>query len=338
MTWGIVFSLAFRKKIMPIDLWKALIRHWSKMLMGQSYWHAAQGLGPCFQPGQLQDYYRNYSTKVEWNGDVDQSHFPLVQEPGGRPFHDPLTLAQKALGHWSCWLSSMRREERHCEAFLQLAGWFVRTQETQGSWQLPSMRKAIYIAPYSALAQGQAISVLVRAFSITSDEGYLETARRGLNFMLKPVQEGGTCRTTQEGPILEEYPRHQANTVLNGWVSALFGMYDVLLVVEQGDARDALEASLEALIKFLPRYDAGYWSFYDSLGSLASPYYHNVHITQLRALELTFPHYSNPLKAVRVRFEKQRSSSVCCTKAFVVKAFQKLKQPPVTLLIQSKAG
>ena len=129
---------------MQLKFWTALLGHWGKMLIGNSYWHASQGLGPCFQPGKLQDYYRNYSTKVEWNGALDESNFPLVQEPGGKPFLDPITLAQKALGHWSCWLNSQRQGNHHRQEFLCLAHWFLVSQETQGSWILPSMQKAIF--------------------------------------------------------------------------------------------------------------------------------------------------------------------------------------------------
>lgn len=318
---------------MQIAFSRALIGHWAKMLVRQSYWHASQGVGPGFRPGKLEDYYRDYSTKVKWNGATDQQQLPLVREPGGKPFYDPITLAQKALGHWTCWLKSMHREETHRESFLQLSRWFVTFQESQGSWQLPIMQKPVYTVPYNAMAQGQAISVLTRAFSVTSDESYLETARRGLRFMLKPIQEGGTCRITQEGVILEEYPRHQPDTVLNGWVNGLYGLYDVLLVVDEVDMRDALEASLEALVTYLPRYDAGYWSLYDTRGTIASPYYHRVHLTQLKALELTFPAHSTILRSMRTRFEQQMASYGCRTKAFVLKAFQKLRQPPDSLRI-----
>ena len=110
----------------------------------------------------------------------------------------------------------------------------------------------------------------------------------------------------------------------------------MVLIDEQADVRDALDASLEALIAYLPRYDAGYWSLYDTSGTVASPYYHRVHITQLRALELTFPKHSNAFRALRSRFEKQLSSSVCRIKAFVLKAIQKVKQPPSMVVIQTK--
>ena len=174
--------------------------------------------------------------------------------------------------------------------------------------------------------------------SITSDEKYLEGACRGLRSMLKPVQKGGNSRPTEESFILEECPRYQPNTVLNGWISALFGIYDVLLEVVHVEAHEFLQSSLRALIMALPKYDAGYWSLYDSSGSLSSPYYHRVHIVQLRALELTFSDQATVLRSVRTRFEKQLSSSLCRTKAFLLKVFQKLRQPPVTVLIQSKAS
>lgn len=308
------------------------------MLLGKSYWHASQGLGPCFEPEKLQDYYRDYSTKVDWHGEVDQGQLPLVREPEGPLFHDPLVLAQKALGHWSTWLRSHRQDEPHRAAFLQLSRWLVSNQEKQGSWEMPSMLKSIYTAPYSALTQGQVISVLARAFSITADQRYHDAACRGLQFMLRPIQVGGTSRSTVAGLVLEEYPRHQTNTVLNGWISAVFGIYDVLILEENLEIRGTLESSLQALITTLPKYDAGYWSFYDSSGSLASPYYHRVHITQLKALELTFPTHSAAFRSTRLQFEEQLASSLCRTKAFMLKAIQKLRQPPVTVLIQSKTS
>lgn len=315
--------------------YRTLIGYWTNILARRSYWHGATGLGISFRPGELRDYYRDYSPKVHWKGAVDELQLPLVQEPDGKPFHSPVVLTQKALGHWSCWLIGRESPKKHLENFLELARWLVRAQESQGSWDIPSMHKPIFTVPYSALVQGQAVSVLVRAFSVTSEGMYLEVANRGLKFLLKPIQQGGPCRITAEGPILEEYPSHQPRTVLNGWVSALYGLYDFLLLEEQAEVRRALDVSFEALLTYLPKYDADYWSFYDTLGTIASPYYHQVHITQLKALELTFPRHSTILRALRARFEVQWSSSLCYTKAFALKAIQKLRQPPQLLVTQT---
>ncbi len=316
--------------------YKALFGHWFRMFGGRSYWHAAYGLSPLFKPGELQDYYRDYSSKAEWNGTVDHQGLPLVQEPNGKPFHHPILLAQKALGHWSCWLQSSKNEEKHREKFLQLARWFVASQEPQGAWKLLSMQKPVYTVPYSALAQGQAISVLVRAFVETLDTAYKEAARRGVQFMLQSLQEGGTCRAVTEGLILEEYPRHVPNSVLNGWISALYGLYDWLILAEGPDDTKVLDVTLGTLVKYLPKYNAGYWSCYDLSGSIASPYYHSVHITQLAALEKTFPHYSAQFQVIRKQFERQKNSSFCFARACVCKGIQKVRNPPETVFIQIK--
>ena len=44
--------------------------------------------------------------------------------------------------------------------------------------------------PYSAMTQGEAVSVLVRAFSATGEDAYLEGARRALSPMLLPIRKG----------------------------------------------------------------------------------------------------------------------------------------------------
>lgn len=307
------------------------------MIFGQSYWHAARGEGLNFQPGKLCDYYRDYSIKVNWEGEEDRNGFPLTQEPGGKFFHHPTTLAQKALGHWSHWLASDKKSEKHWKAFLQLSRWFVQCQDPVGAWKILSMEKNLYTVPYSALSQGQAISVLVRAFSITSEMEFLEAARRGLQFMLTPVEKGGTSRVTVEGMILEEYPMEIPNTVLNGWISALFGLYDLSLIEKVHETESALEANLKALVKYLPSYNAGFWSFYDTSGTISSPYYHRVHIVQLIALERTFPHFANVFKPIHSDFEKQLASPFSFAKAFTLKGLQKLRNPPALLLVQSKA-
>lgn len=319
---------------MPASYYNVLLMSWLKMIFGKSYWHAAKGEGLNFQPGKLSDYYRDYSIKVNWEGEKDASGCPLTREPGGKLFHHPTTLAQKALGHWSHWLASDKKEEKHWKAFIQLSRWFVQCQEPVGAWKILSMEKKFYTVSSSALSQGQAISVLVRAFSITSEMEFLEAARRGLQFMLTPVEKGGTSRVTAEGMILEEYPMENPNTVLNGWISALFGLYDLSLIEKVHETESALEANLKALVKYLPGYNAGFWSFYDTSGTISSPYYHRVHIVQLIALERTFPDFAKLIKPIRSEFENQLISSVSFAKAFFLKGLQKLRNPPVLLLDQ----
>jgi hypothetical protein len=138
--------------------------------------------------------------------------------------------------------------------------------------------------------------------------------------------------------VLEEFITAVPGTVLNGWISALYGLYDVLLVTDHAEGQKALESTILALVNCIPRYDIGYWSFYDTKGALASPYYHRVHITQLRALELTFPEHAPAFKKARVRFEKQLSSFVCYSRALVMKTVQKLMYPPAAVAVHAPSA
>jgi hypothetical protein len=115
-------------------------------------------------------------------------------------------------------------------------------------------------------------------------------------------------------------------------VSALYGLYDFTLITTQPEIEAALAASVQALVSYLPRFDAHFWSFYDTSGTIASPYYHGVHINQLKALSLTFG-CSDAFKNLQDRFQKQAASRVCRSRAIVKKTFQKLTHPPATVTV-----
>jgi hypothetical protein len=73
--------------------------------------------------------------------------------------------------------------------------------------------------------------------------------------------------------------------VLNGWMSALWGLWDVQLSTGDARSRDAFGAGVECLRSMLPSYDTGWWTLYSlyphALKDLAKPIYHRFHVTQL---------------------------------------------------------
>ena len=150
--------------------------------------------------------------------------------------------------------------------------------------------------------------------------------------MLRDVRVGGTLRRVSGGLILEEYPEgHQPNAILNGWIFALFGLYDFMLLSDapDGEITSSWRASLDTLVELSHRYDRGYWSNYDLRGHIASPFYHDLHIAQLKALELVVdPASQLSLRRVRLRFQSQRARRAKRAKAVAVKVWQKLKEPP----------
>jgi heparosan-N-sulfate-glucuronate 5-epimerase len=314
-----------------VGLYLRMASRYGKMLAGNSYAHRDQDLGKHFVPGRLCGYYNDLSFKTEWRGPVDDAGLPLLRSPGKKLIHHPIVLLQKALGHWDSWLGSEGRSPEHRASFLQIADWAVGSQDDSGGWETWSRLGIPDALPYSAMAQGEAMSVLVRAFSATGDNVYLEGARRALAPMLLPIEKGGTSWRAPEGLILEEVPFREPKTILNGWVFALYGMYDLTIADGSRDVREALDDTLSALLARLQAYDAGFWSFYDTSGTLASPFYHRLHIAQLEALGLSFPERAGRFRELGETFRRQLASRPNVARAVTLKSYQKLRRPPAGL-------
>jgi heparosan-N-sulfate-glucuronate 5-epimerase len=314
-----------------VGLYLRMARRYGNVLAGNSYTHRHQGLGKHFVPGRLSGYYNDLSHKTEWQGPVDDAGLPLLRSPGGKRIRHPIVLMQKALGHWDRWLGSKRRSAQHLASFLQIADWATNSQDENGGWETWSLLGITGALPYSAMAQGEAMSVLVRAFSTTGEAAYLECARRALAPMLMPIERGGAGWIAPEGLILEEVPFKVPKTILNGWIFALYGLYDLAIADDSQDARVALDNTLGALLARLHMYDAGFWSFYDTSGTLASPFYHRLHIAQLEALELSYPEHEECFRSLREAFQRQLASRLNAARALTLKGYQKLRRPPESL-------
>jgi heparosan-N-sulfate-glucuronate 5-epimerase len=312
-------------------LYLNMASRYGKMLAGKSYSHREQGLGKHFVPGRLLGYYNDLTGKTEQPRPVDHAGLPLIVASGGKYVHHPIVLLQRALGHWDNWLGSERRSVQHWTSFLQIARWAVHSQDDNGGWETWSRLGVTSAVPYSAMTQGEAMSVLVRAYSVTREETYAEGARRALAPMLAPIEKGGTGWLAPEGLILEEVPFRAPKTILNGWIFALYGLYDLTIADESQDAQQALEDTLSALLARLHMYDAGFWSLYDTSGTLAGPFYHRLHIAQLEALELTYPEHAERFRKLRETFQEQLASRLNVARAVALKSYQKLRHPPEAL-------
>ncbi len=65
-------------------------------------------------------------------------------------------------------------------------------------------------------------------------------------------------------------------------------MFDFWLARADVSAKDLFDRGVTTLSHNLPRFDTGYWSLYEQSGTrlkmLASPFYHRLHIVQLRLM------------------------------------------------------
>lgn len=190
----------------------------------------------------------------------------------------------------------------HLAQFYQAADWFVAHQDGRGGWPIPVKRKfgsdfypVLESGWYSAMGQGHALSLLARAYSVTTNNShYGEACAKAVATIFDhPGTENGVRGIFMDKFVwYEEYPTTPSSFVLNGFMYALLGLYDVktLSVLGAGDkAADLYDQGLISLKTMLPLYDTGSGTFYDLRHytvpgispNLARLDYHVTHINQL---------------------------------------------------------
>ncbi len=154
------------------------------------------------------------------------------------------------------------------------------------NWEYRDTLKAPW---YSGLAQGQGISLLVRAHKESGDSRYLDAARATFISFQHPIEEGGVAFTDESGDLwFEEYIVSPPTHILNGFIWALWGVYDYALATKESAAEELFTLCVRTLLHNLDRYDLGFWSLYEQSGTrlpmVASGFYHRLHIVQLRVM------------------------------------------------------
>lgn len=309
-----------------------LIRRWMNIALGKSAVAVEQGVGKCYSRDRIRGYYNDLTGKVSPATLLDDEGIPVNITSSGARVYSLVTIMQYALGCFDLYL--MEDDAKYKDTFLRLSDFILRNQEDGGKWDA---RASIGSSQdnSSCMAQGQGCSIMLRAHGLTGDLRYLQAAERAVAFMLLPCDQGGTAVYTGEDITLEKYPPQggRASSVLNGWIFALFGLYDYLLATGSAvQYRRLWEQSCRTLESHLSQYDRAYWSDYDLLGTIASPAYHSVHIALLKALaDLSG---SKVMFAYAERFERYRRSRVRRLRAVAVKLAQKLTRPSDSFFVQ----
>lgn len=124
--------------------------------------------------------------------------------------HNPVTISQYGLQQFSYWALRGDTAARH-RAVLQ-ANWLLRNQDTRtGLWaydypfSVGAMSETLPAGWSSAMAQGQAVSLLSRIYSAFSTKGgYRTAAMRAKWPFRRSVENGGLTTTFQGMPHYEE--------------------------------------------------------------------------------------------------------------------------------------
>ncbi len=294
------------------------IKKWIRMMNGKSILHVNQDMGKSFVPGEIRGYFNNLTEKVTKDPNLlEGNKLPLFHTEKKGDIEFPVGIFQYGLGAYDLYLQT--GEERHFIKFKQCVDWALTHQMDNGSWDNFSF--AYPSAPFGAMCQGEGASLLIRAYAQHKDQRFLDAAKRALDFMLKPLEEGGTTKYDGNDVVLMEYTHLPA--VMNGWIFAAFGLYDMSIAKPDSGYKELFDRTVCTLKGKLPCFDNGYWTKYDLGKNIASPFYHNLHIAQMHGLYLAtgdeiFKEYEDKWRGYQSKWWNRK-------RAFIKKAWQKIR-------------
>ena len=297
-----------------------------------TFWHDEPDVNSRAFNAALGEYYMSFACKADYSI-TDEYGIPVLDYRGriGRQYN-PIAIAQWGLGNCNVFLGS--ESERHRKKFLQAADWLVRQLEPnlrgipvwnhRFDWEYRSTLKAPW---YSALAQGQGISLLVRAYRHTGESRYLTAAEHAFQSFESAVELGGVSYTDSENNLwFEEYLVSPPTHILNGFIWAAWGVHDFALATGSPAAAHLFARAVQTMRVNLPHYDLGFWSLYELSGlrlpMLASPFYHRLHIAQLRIM-YRLTGYSE-FREYADRWQRYAASPLKRTRALALKSAFKL--------------
>lgn len=293
------------------------IKKWIKMFSGNSIMHVNQDMGKYFIPGEIKGYFNNLTEKVLKDKETMKKHtIPKTKDEKAGEVFFPIAIFQYGLGAYDLYLGTGNIE--YFNQFMRCVNWSIENQEESGAWNNFGFIQPE--APYSSMCQGEGCSLLLRAYISTNKKEYFDKAKLAVDFMMEPIEQGGTAKFFNDGIYLYEYTNKPC--VLNGWIFSLFGIYDLTLISDNPRYKEYFEVSLETLKRHIDEYDCGYWSNYDNGGLITSPFYHKLHIAQLEALILIDG--DKRLVKVKDKFENYEKNFFYKKVALVKKAFQKI--------------
>jgi hypothetical protein len=189
--------------------------------------------------------------------------------------YNPVTISQVALGCFHYYKLTKSAEARRI--YLNQIGWLKTHAIEDGNdyaWYEYSFAWPSYgLKPgwRSGLAQGQAISALIRYHYDTGDQSVLPLMRKLKSEMLRSTADGGLATISPEGELwIEEYPSTPPSFVLNGFISAVLGLYEYTRLFPGSDrSKTQLSAAIAGIKAALPHYDTGEWMY---LHRMAAPF------------------------------------------------------------------
>jgi len=306
----------------------AMLKRWFFIFTGKNVVAIKQGRGKCYSKTEIQGYYNDLTGKVCAGTECDENGIPLTTIAGNEKVYFPIAIFQYGLGCYDRYL--INRDYQDLIDFYKIICWAEQHLKENGSWDCFKMLKS---AKYnvSSMCQAEGASLLYRAYKNSGQQKYLCLAEKAIDYMLLPIEEGGTAKYEGDFIYLEEYPQEPRRSVLNGWIFSIFGLYDATL--QNPDRyKEKLNKTVETLANNLEFYDMKVWSRYDAVGNVASPAYHCLHIAQLDTLYDIFE--NDKFAIYKGKFERYTANKFFMLLAMIMKGFQKITEKSDCVVIK----
>lgn len=296
----------------------------------EDYWHIDYKINPIYNG---KNYFWDISKKaILFNGRFDNNGIYLYEGSDGKQYYSVINLAQYALGSYEEFIKT--KNKKWLQEFINHCDWLVKNQEIfincEGVWinKFPVPLYNLSNDWSSALGQAFGISALTRAFWETKKNIYLDHAIMAYSAYMMNINEGGVLYDNGKGFVcLEEYTSSKHSSVLNGYISAIWSIYDLYFATKNKKYFDSFCFHCSSLSQNLNRWDKKFWSKYDLWEEhdfISSYFYHKLHIKQLQILykitEIdTFNYYAK-------KWERYRRNILYSLFAFGYKVYNRIKK------------
>lgn len=144
---------------------------------------------------------------------------------------------------------------------------------------------------YSGMAQGRMLTLFSRLYDVTGNKIYLSWADstfESLKLLRNHNSDEDWVGYIDEDNYywIEEYPSEEKPVhVLNGFIFAIYGLYDYYLVTDKPEALMLLKASITTIEHYIGEYrNPNGISYYDLKNKFTNEKYHFIHIEQLNMI------------------------------------------------------
>ena len=250
---------------------------------------ALSGAEPPPPSGRILERY--FCTALPGTPLLDGQGIPMTVY-AGKAQYNPVQVSQFGLARFERWLWTGDDTDR--ETFLRMADWLVATQKPTGLWHYTFAYGGQPVPWWSGMAQGQAVSLLVRALQETGSAAYRDAAALAVPTMRRTIANAGAATFEGGRYWIQEYIPPYSRDTLNGFMFSIVGLDEWIAVSGDATAAGWRREALATLVGWLPRFDTGHWSYYNlspSPGSTLSGQpssikYHVIHVVQLRHLAM----------------------------------------------------